>query len=259
MSEQISTAPAPITSEQQAPSYTPEQPQSLGESEDTAESPNPTPERTPDTPDEAAARETLGQNSDLENEAGERAGWRIRALNRKDRIQSTVTLQTARQLRLENRAARLERKLATAKPHSRKAMRLETALNLANYRAKKISNAREKTFGKMHDRSNGYDAEIKKIAMIEKKRHEVIVKLRVAIEKKRRRKLVEQYAREMKQSDPSLRQRAHHELSGGNRRREQLHKEIASWKGKGIQRFEKTLLAEVERKYTDRLRKAGIR
>lgn len=110
----------------------------------------------------------------------------------------------------------------------------------------------------MHERSKGYSGELKKVASVERKRHEQIIKVKVAIEKKRRRKIAKKYALEMRSPDPGLRQHVRQELSSGNRHREQLRKEIASWRGNGIRKFEASLLADVEQKYINRIKQGNI-
>lgn len=204
----------------------------------------------------AQLQDALARNPQLGNEASEKASLRIRALNGKDRVQSIATLQTARQLNLERRAARLERRLLTVNPDSRKGKRLQYALDVANYRAKKIDRARNKVFNRMHERSRGYGDEVDKVAAIEKKRNEFIVRRKIAIEEKRRKKIVKQHERETRQANAGKRQRTREELYNDQHRRERLAEEIKSWdKDENmLANIKARLMAEVNAKYDTKMK-----
>lgn len=245
MSERTPAAPNPTPAEQQP---TPE----LAD----------TPEQPISSPDDTASHEILEHSAQLEdalahspqlgNEVSEKASLRIRTLNGIDRAQSAIAMQELRQYGQEARTARLERKLLTVKPGSRRANRIQYKLNALETSTDRIKAKREKVFGRMHERSRGFEEEVKKVAEIEKKRNKFIVDRKVAIEKNRRRKVKKKYALEMKRVDPNLRQRARQELYNDKHRRERLHKEIASWKGNSLRKFEINLLAEVEKEYNNK-------
>lgn len=208
-------------------------------------------------PEEANAQETLSHVGELSEEASEKATFRIRALNRMDRIQSTATLQTLRQYGQDARTARLERKLVSVKPGSRRANRLQYKLNVSRYRGNLIEAEREKVFGRMYERSKGYSDVGKKVAAVEKKRNEFIVGRKIAIEKKRRRKIKIQYLNEMKKADPSTKDKLRYEMFSDKQRRDRLRKEILSWSkkqgGLNMDLFEEKLRKEVQEKYNRRV------
>lgn len=190
----------------------------------------------------------------VDDNAKEKVAFRVKAMNGLDRAQRIATLKTARQYRMEGRVARLERKLEKSRPHSARHMRIEGALNRANYRLGNIVKSQDKVFNRMYSRSYGYESEIAKVAEIEKKKNTIIAKRKVALENKRRRKIKIRYTKELKKTDPSLKDRLREELLSDKKRREHLYKEILSWKGNSMRKFETDLLEEVENKYLDRRR-----
>ncbi|MDQ5982809.1 MAG: hypothetical protein QG549_806 [Patescibacteria group bacterium] len=200
------------------------------------------------------ASEIVRTNPNLQNAVERESTLRVKALNRLDRAQRHATLLSAREWRLQGRTARLETKLASVKPGSRKHMRIERSLIHARYKKALVGLKQEKIFGRMHDRSAGFSKEIQKNEQIERSRDQWLIARKVAVEKKRRRMIAKKYTLEMEQSSPNKKQKIRRELYNDVHRRERLRKEMLSWKGNGIKQFESRLIAEADMKYKDRLR-----
>ncbi len=242
MSERTPTAPNPTLAEQQPP----------------AEAPDQAPEQQPVSPDNATSHEildhsdqleeTLGRSPRLENETHSKVSWRIRALNGKDRVQRHVTLQTARQYQMQGRVGRLERKLAKARPDSRRYMRINSALTRTKYQLGLVQDAQNKIFGRMYKRSSGHSDLIEKIARKEMAIDKLLAERRVAVEKKRRRKIKERHEK--------IEKRASKSKSYSQKERARLQEEIGSWNKaeNKISTLKESLMAEVRKKYENRIK-----
>ncbi|HUO61884.1 MAG TPA: hypothetical protein VMT96_00325 [Candidatus Bathyarchaeia archaeon] len=250
MSERAPSAPAPA---EQTPKQAGEQ------AVDELQAALNNPEQIPDLSGVQLVNELeakLGDNQQLQAATDEKATWRIRGLNGLNRAQRHARLLSAREWRLEGRVARLEHQLANAKPGSRKHMRIETRLIHSRYRKDKVWLKQEKMFNRMHERSTGYGGEIKKIATIERKREKFLIDRKVALEKKRRRKVKIKYKLEQQatHSDLNFKQKLRKELYSDFARRERLRKEILSWKGNSMVKFEEDLKKKADEKYNVRLK-----
>lgn len=209
-----------------------------------------------DSPKESSAKQTLNNSPQLGQAAEKEATWRVKSLNKLDRAQRHARLLSAREWRLEGRVGRLERQLATAKPGSRKHMRIKSRLDHSAWKKEVLSMSQDKIFDRINERSAGFSKEIGRHAEIERKRNELVVKRKIAVEAKRRRKVKEQYEKELEadRASSGVKNKLRKELYSDVHRRERLRQQIESWKGNSISKLQAQLLAEVEKKYDDRIK-----
>ena len=252
MSETLRTAPAPETpqpSDSTVESNIDQaQPASIDQSAAELEAAlSSEPERVPDTSEEAGAREA-GQlaSEQIKNEAEVAAGWRIRTANRMSRAKKSALLLNTRELKNEKRMSKLDEEYKNAKPGSRKAMRLDEKMARMQYRQKKVTSKQEAILGNMHHRSYGFAEEKRKLDIIEGNRNDKLVLGKLAIERKRRRKIKNDYERASqsgnKHANPRLAKR--------------LAEEMKTWEGKDgntLMKFYAKLDQEMEEKYRKRI------